>query len=131
VLVRWRQDSGELTGPSGFLSDSLLPSDIQVLRDLPLTGKLSVVQSGSDGSAGKRVRVIIVMQHQIDAPFKFAVPTSGTVVCVQLDSGWRLIPADYPKSKKTLELVRSDDKTTSLVKDDAGGVSTSTGFRWE
>jgi hypothetical protein len=71
------------------------------------------------------------MKHQIDASFKFAVPTAGTVVCLQLDDGWRLIPVNYPKSQKTLELVRSDEKTTSLVKDDAGGVSTSTGFRWE
>jgi hypothetical protein len=135
LLVKWRPNGKELSGSIGVSGDvpglSLLPLDIQILRGFQMNGSLEVVQGGVDGSAPKRVRVVIVMQHQIDRPFKFAIPNDGTVYCVQLESGLRMFPANYSKSQKTMELIRSSDVVTSLVKDDAGSVSSTTGFNWE
>jgi hypothetical protein len=83
------------------------------------------------GRASKRARVVIVMQHQLETPFKFAVPSNGTLVCVQLDSGWKLLPPEYPKSQKMMELQKTSDKITSFVLDDAGAFLGGTGFTWD
>ena len=135
VLVKWRSGDQRLVvindEPSGLLGQGLTPADLQTLRNLKLKGTLEVVGRGTDGNAKKRVRVIIVMQHQLEQPFKFAVPNLGTVICLQLDQEWKLFPVDYQKSKKTLELVKQTESDTFLVKDDAGGIRSWTAFTWD
>jgi hypothetical protein len=135
VLVRWRPGYQHLVIAddilSRYLRGGLRRSDIQALRDLKLKGTLEIVGRGTDGSAPKRVRVVVIMQHQLDQPFHFSVPTAGTVVCLQLESGWRLLPINYPMSKKIIELVKTSERTTSIVKNDAGGISSSTAFTWD
>ena len=135
VLVRWRPGYQHLmvlnNGSSRYLRGGLRRSDVQALRSLKPKGTLEVVGRGVDGSAPKRVRVVVIMQHQLDQPFHFSVPSTGTVLCLQLESGWRLLPSNYPLSKKTIELVKTSEKVTSILKNDAGGISSSTAFTWD
>lgn len=135
VFVRWRPGYQHLVvaddGSSRYLHGGLIRSDVQALRGLKLKGTLEVLGRGTDGSAPRRVRVVVIMQHQLDQPFHFSVPSVGTVVCLQLESGWRLLPINYPMSKKTIELVKTSEKVTSIVKNDAGGISSSTAFTWD
>jgi hypothetical protein len=134
-LVKWRPGDRDFVASwdrfPPFVGSGLSQADLQALRDLNLKGTWESAGSGSQGSAPKRVRVVIIMQHQIEEPFQFAVPSAGTLVCIQFDKEWRLVPAEYPKSKKTMELVRSSEKVTSLVKNDGGGMTAGTAFTWE
>jgi len=142
VLVRWRPGYQHLmvvnngsssynNGSSSYLGGGLRRSDVQALRSLKPKGTLEIVGRGTDGSAPKRVRVVVIMQHQLVQPFHFSVPSTGTVLCLQLESGWRLLPGNYPRSKKTMELVKTSENVTSIVKNDAGGISSSTAFTWD
>jgi hypothetical protein len=135
VLVRWRPGYQQLVvaddGSSHYPRGGLTRSDLQALRELKLKGTLEVVGTGTDGSALKRVRIVVIMQQQLDQPFHFSVPSVGTVFCLQLEGRWRLLPTNYPMSRKTLELVKTGENETSIVKNDAGGISSWTAFTWD
>jgi hypothetical protein len=101
-----------------FLADA----ELAQIAELPLNGVLEIVQYGKGGMKGAKteIRVVLVMQGPVSSPIEFALPAEGSLIIVQTDNGWALIPKEYRRSDKTITISPGRPYTTNVDVDHAG-----------
>ncbi len=97
----------------GYLN--LRDDEVQRLRAAGITGRLKVW--GAMGAVNSSGRAVVIMSHQLDAPFQFFGPAERTgVIYLQTPQGWRKLPPDAGDSDRPFRLTVStrDPKVTAL-----------------
>ncbi|RPI24414.1 MAG: hypothetical protein EHM61_17105 [Acidobacteria bacterium] len=109
--------------------------EIRLLEQMNLKGELRIEGFGtysSKGARGPTIRVLLIMQRQVDSPVEFPLPPEGRLILLQTDSGWLLEPSDYRKTEKTVRIEPSNTAPhrTSVNFDTGNGRSGSDAFGW-
>ncbi|RPJ87447.1 MAG: hypothetical protein EHM18_01105 [Acidobacteria bacterium] len=110
----------------------LTEEEVRQLQALKLCGKLQIEGYGLMGS-GPKIRVVLIMQKQVPSRVEFALPTEGTLILAQTDTGWLLLPDQYEASQKTVRIqpsTSSNENRTSVDFDIGNGRGGSDAFRW-
>jgi len=98
----------ESSNSRGYVN--LRDEEMQRLRSAGITGHLKVwgeVEGNADS------RAVIIMYHQLDAPFSFLGPGQHTdVIYLQTPQGWQKLPPDAGESGQTIRLYVPDGKPT-------------------
>jgi hypothetical protein len=108
------------------------PTELAALATLPLNGVLEVAGLGKGGPRGAttQVRIVLIMQNQIQSPVEFALPVEGSLMIVQTDDGWTLIPKEYKPSDNFIRIKPGRPNKTDVEYDDGVGRSGSEVFSW-
>src|SRR5215475_7690579 len=106
--------------------------ELAALAALPLNGVLEVAGLGRGGPKGAttQVRIVLIMQKQIPNPVEFALPVEGSLMIVQTDDGWALIPKEYKPSDKIIRIKPGRPNKTDVEYDDGVGRTGSEVFSW-
>jgi len=70
------------------------------------------------------------MVKQIQTPVEFALPVEGSLMIVQTDDGWTLIPKEYKASDKFIRIKPGRPNKTNVEYDDGVGHQSSEVFSW-
>src|SRR5262249_52137448 len=102
--------------------EPLTSTELAELAELPLNGVLEIAQLGKGGVKGakKEVRIVLIMQKPVDSPVKLPLPDEGSLMIVQMDDGWAVIPKDYTRSDKSIVIKPGRPNKTDVEWDATG-----------
>lgn len=107
--------------------------ELAMLRDAGVAGKLKVL--GGSTASSHIGRLVLIISHQIDAPFEFAAPGDADVIYLQTAEGWQKLPADAGESSTRIRLYVPDDKAdvtgVDFDRHDGHTYRDETRYRWE
>ncbi|GIU83014.1 MAG: hypothetical protein D6823_15525 [Chloroflexi bacterium] len=89
-----------------------LDEEVAKLASIGLTGQLRYRGKSTVGR-GKHVKVVIVMQRQVEEKVELKQPYGVDVVYVQTDDGWKMYPPDAPTLERTIRLSVDKERPNS------------------
>jgi hypothetical protein len=134
-VVYWLPSSSALTivdplkGTRGAISDE----DIQILKSLPLKGKIENAGRGESGNGRRQGRVVIVLERPVDVAAALAEPDGVSVAYVQRKDGWDKYPPDARTLSRSIRLQPSpphEPKYTDVLVEQADGSGKGFGVVW-
>ena len=127
VVAQWMPSAQTLTviEPAPLHGRFLISADeLAQLRALGLTGELSVRHGEIYGKGERKARMLIVMQPFLDSVVELAQPNATSVLYVQKDGRWMILPPTTPLLQRLLRIVPRKEETTmvEVYNADGGGV---------
>lgn len=116
IFVEWKPHEGRMT-TQGLNGVELTEEEVSTLAAQNVSGMLNVVGATLHGSRDdpKPRRVVIVMQHQIEAPVELRQPGKSNAIYLQLNSEWRMLPPGTKTSDRIIRLeVNQDYKNQTM-----------------
>lgn len=113
VWVKW-QRNGESISVDKEKALQLTDAEVQLLASNRLTGKLEVV--GTNGES--ELRMVVIAEKQIDSPVELALPKESSIIYVQKDAGWIVLPQGNPTSNEKILLEPKDNTTMFSINED-------------
>ena len=100
ALYKWQPGESPLTiNNDAFLTEW----EISLLRMANIGGQLTFV-SGRPNPSDSGDRVVLIMQHQIDTVETLPIFKGISVIHIQRDDGWQMLPPDISGEQLTMEL---------------------------
>jgi hypothetical protein len=112
IGIKWLPGPDQLKVEEGLFK--LADKDLQELKSLGLTGRISFAGSSGLIGRGKPTRVIILLQHQIKEATEVYQPAEGTIIYLEDQNRLRKIPSDAQTLQRTIRLW-PDDKDPARV----------------
>ena len=134
VVAQWMPGAQPLTviEPASPRERPLISvAEIAELSALGLTGELSVRWGQMYGTGERKARMLIVTQPIIDTVVELAQPNATSVIYVQRNNGWTMLPSNSSLAQQVVRFEpRKMDATMILVyQADGGGTGNSIHWR--
>ena len=108
VFVKWVPGEEELTVEKfsvGEFEMTVTDSEMALLREVGIKGKLKVVGSGGLGNELEESRVVFIFQkHYLNEAVSLDLPDKTNLIYIQEDNGqWRKVPEEAPVLTRKIE----------------------------
>ena len=120
IFARWVPGSEALSVETTEGS-KLTEEESNTLHQLGLQGRL-VLEGRNLFGSGKPSRMLVVLQHPVDAPVELRQPDGGQVLYVQRDKGWEMYPPNAATFPRTVRLEAYNNDLFMVQGPDCSGV---------